>query len=106
MKTKHRCIICLGSNTESEYHMNWAEEILSDLFPEMRWGEIVETAPEGIETTTSYLNRAAVVETDMGFEDIKILFKDIEKNVAEPQKANRRESFLWISICLCLTWRL
>ena len=32
MKTKHRCIICLGSNTESEYHMNWAEEILSDLF--------------------------------------------------------------------------
>lgn len=45
MKTKHRCIICLGSNTESEYHMNWAEEILSDLFPEMRWGEIVENCP-------------------------------------------------------------
>lgn len=90
MKTKHRCIICLGSNTESEYHMNWAEEILTDLFPGMQWGEIVETAPEGTETTTSYLNRAAVVETDMGFEDIKILFKDIEKKCGRTPEGKQK----------------
>lgn len=90
MKTKHRCIICLGSNTESEYYMNCAEEILTDLFPGMRWGEIVETAPEGTETVTPYLNRAAVIETYMTFEEVNRLFKDIEKKCGRTPDGKQR----------------
>jgi 7,8-dihydro-6-hydroxymethylpterin-pyrophosphokinase (HPPK) len=70
--------------------MNWAEEILSDLFPNMWWGEIVETAPEDTETTASYLNRAAVVETDMGFEDIKTLFKNIERKCGRTPEGKQK----------------
>lgn len=90
MKTKHRCIICLGSNTESEYYMNCAEEILTNLFPEMLWGKIVETAPEGTETVTPYLNRAAVIETYMTFEEVNRLFKDIEKKCGRTPDGKQR----------------
>lgn len=86
----HRCIICLGTNTESEYHISLAGKVLSDLFPRILWGEIVETVPEETESANSYLNQAAVIETDMSFEELKLLFKDIEKECGRTPEGKQK----------------
>lgn len=79
MKTTCRCVICLGSNTDGEYHLAFARGILDRTFARIRWGEIVKTAPEGTENPAPYLNQAAVMETELSAEELKTLFKEIEK---------------------------
>lgn len=79
MKKVSRCIICLGSNEKCEYHLNMAEKILNRTFPGICWGGVVKTAPEGTDIPEAYLNRAAIINTGMTPEELKVLFKKIEE---------------------------
>ena len=41
------CLICLGSNYDREIHMNAARNALSEAFPNIRFGEELETEAIG-----------------------------------------------------------
>ena len=41
--TSHICLLCMGSNLDALLHLKNAEDTLQRLFPDIEWGEIVET---------------------------------------------------------------
>lgn len=90
MKTTCRCVICLGSNADGEYHLAMARKILDCTFPGMRWGEIVETVPEVTENPAPYLNQAAVMETELSAGELKAFFKDIEKKCGRTPEGKQK----------------
>lgn len=80
-KKKHECLLCLGSNSNGMTHLQNAEKALNEIFPAIRWGEIVSTPAEGnTPCTLPYLNRAAVAYTPMDMETVKGILKRIESD--------------------------
>lgn len=90
MKEEHTCLLCLGSNSESRYHLKNAEIALNEFLPEIYWGEIIETKAEG-ETADSppYLNRLALLHTSLGINELKRLFKQIEKENGRMEESKK-----------------
>ena len=56
-----------------------AEMLLNQRFPSIRWGKTVKTLPEGTTCPTSYLNRAARLDTNWDADTLRHYFKSIEK---------------------------
>ena len=79
MKNMHQCILCIGSNYRAETYMGMAEMLLNQRFPSIRWGKTVKTLPEGTTCPTSYLNRAARLDTNWDADTLRHYFKSIEK---------------------------
>lgn len=77
--TSHTCLLCMGSNLDARLHLKNAEKALQRLFPEIEWGEIVETAPEKIDNGQPFLNRAARFRTSLGMADVRSILKQIER---------------------------
>lgn len=50
----HTCLLCMGSNLDALLHLKNAEEALQHFFPDIEWGEIVETVPEKMETRNRF----------------------------------------------------
>ena len=50
--TSHTCLLCMGSNLDALLHLKNAEEALQHFFPDIEWGEIVETVPEKMGNAT------------------------------------------------------
>lgn len=75
----HQCIICLGSNYEAEKNINTALDRLENEFDIIEWGEAIYTPAEGAAKESTYLNRGAKLYTDKSAEEIKWLFKSIER---------------------------
>ena len=76
------CLICIGANHNPEANLSKAVSTLSDIFPDIRWGETVITPAEGLPsgiTVPDYHNRAATFSTTMDIAALKSLFKEIEK---------------------------
>ena len=51
----HTCLLCMGSNLNALLHLKNAEEALQHFFPDIEWGEIVETVPEKMENPQPFL---------------------------------------------------
>lgn len=80
MKDEHTCLLCLGSNSKGIYHLKKAEVTLNQLLPRIYWGEIIETKAEGEATDLApYQNRLALLHTSLRIDELKELFKQIEK---------------------------
>lgn len=80
---EHTCIICTGSNFNATHNLSRLEEILCPLFPDISWGEAVETVAENINSTqfltfSSYINRAAAFSTSLNLDELNSAFKEIE----------------------------
>ena len=90
MKDEHTCLLCLGSNFEGIYHLKKAETALNRLLPDIYWGEIIETKAEG-ETIglDPYQNRLALLHTSLGIDDLKELFKQIEKENGRTKESKK-----------------
>ena len=76
------CLICIGTNHNPEANLSRAVSTLSDIFPDIRWGETVITPAEGLPsgiTAPDYHNRAATFSTTMDIAALKSLFKETEK---------------------------
>ena len=74
------CLVCLGSNFNAELHLKNAETALGNLFPDIRWGEIVDTAPDGDKhPVPNYRNRIAGFRTTLTEKEVTGMMKEIER---------------------------
>lgn len=87
MSYYQECLICIGSNHNSEANISSVVESLSRMFPDIRWGETVFTLPEGPLPERSspscpdalYHNKAALFTTPLSYHELKAMFREIEK---------------------------
>lgn len=77
--TSHICLLCMGSNLDALLHLKNAEDTLQRLFPDIEWGEIVETVPEKMENPQPFLNRAARFHTSLPMTEVRSILKQIEQ---------------------------
>lgn len=80
MKEEHVCLICLGSNSNAAFHLTSAKHVLDSMFPEINWGEAMETEAEGIYADLPpYLNQLALFHTSLDIAELKTQLKQVEK---------------------------
>lgn len=77
--TSHTCLLCMGSNLDALLHLKNAENVLQRLFPDIEWGEIVETVPEKTENPQPFLNRAARFRTSLSMPEVRNILKQVEQ---------------------------
>ena len=72
-------ILCIGSNTEPEKNMKLAVKELTRHFPNIRFSSQQTSEPMGVKRPDWFQNRAAKFESDLSFEEVKAITKDIER---------------------------
>ncbi|MCD8167576.1 MAG: 2-amino-4-hydroxy-6-hydroxymethyldihydropteridine diphosphokinase [Bacteroides sp.] len=75
----HRCIICLGSNTNRKNNILVATEKLRKAFPDISFSSIIESKPIGIQNKKYFLNRVATFRTHWNYREVKEFFTSIEQ---------------------------
>lgn len=84
------CLICLGSNYDREIHMNAARNALSEAFPNIRFGEELETEAIGEGFFSPFSNQLATFQTSLTTDEIRQLLKIIEQdNGRMPQEKSQ-----------------
>lgn len=73
-----KCIIGLGSNFGKKENMAKAKAMLAERFPGVRFGQTIETEPEGMENDMTFFNSIAEISTDMEEPELKSALKHIE----------------------------
>ena len=76
---KMKYILCIGSNTEPEKNMELAVKELTRHFPNIRFSSQQTSEPMGVKRPDWFQNRAAKFESDLSFEEVKAITKDIER---------------------------
>lgn len=74
----HSCLLCLGSNYERHIHMEVARKALEQHFPNIRFGEEMETEAIGEKFFSPFSNQLAKFETNLDFDSIRCILKEIE----------------------------
>ena len=72
-------ILCVGSNTEPQRNMKLAVEELTRHFPHIRFSSEQTSEPMGTLRPDWFLNRAAKFETEMPYEEVRAITKEIER---------------------------
>lgn len=84
------CLICLGSNYDREIHMNAARKALSETFPNIRFGEELETEAIGEGFFSPFSNQLATFQTSLTTNEIRQRLKEIEQdNGRTPQEKSQ-----------------
>lgn len=84
------CLICLGSNYDREIHMNAARNALSEAFPNIRFGEELETEAIGKGFFSPFSNQLATFQTSLTTDEIRQRLKEIEQdNGRMPQEKSQ-----------------
>lgn len=85
------CIICMGSNTEPSFYLAKARSELCKLFPNILFGDELETEPEccGL-ASPLYHNQCAKFSTDIPLISLLRVLKDIEKTIG--RRENDKEN--------------
>lgn len=84
------CLICLGSNYDREIHMNAARKALSETFPNIRFGEELETEAIGEGFFSPFSNQLATFQTSLTTDEIRQRLKEIElDNGRMPQEKSQ-----------------
>lgn len=82
--------ISIGSNIEPQDNIVRIVSELLTLFPRVLISPVIQTKPQGMESTRDFLNAVLFVETAMDAEILKTAFNDIEKrlgrNRADPKR--------------------
>lgn len=72
-------ILGIGSNEQQQKHIQWAQDALSIRFPGVWFSSICRTKPIGFQKNGSFfLNRLAVIQTDLSITQLKSVLKQIE----------------------------
>lgn len=95
----HACLVCLGSNKESEMHLQNAHWALLRLFRDVQFGKAVRTKAEGSIRQPDYLNQAARFKTDLPPHKVVSLLKEIEKENGR-QSADKQQGLVPLDIDL------
>lgn len=84
------CLICLGSNYDREIHMNAVRKALSETFPNIRFGEELETEAIGEGFFSPFSNQLATFQTSLTTDEIRQRLKEIEQdNGRTPQEKSQ-----------------
>lgn len=77
---KHKVLLVLGSNHNSEDNLNKIRLYLSDIFTELSYSEPIKTQAYGESIFKFlYLNQMVYAETDLALNDLNVRLKAIEK---------------------------
>jgi 2-amino-4-hydroxy-6-hydroxymethyldihydropteridine diphosphokinase len=75
------CLVCIGTNYERERNLSFACNELSLRLEGIRFAPAEETAPIGMKMRSeNFLNRVAAVDTDLSREELREMFKQIERS--------------------------
>lgn len=89
MKMLHRYIICLGSNFQASEHLAAARKMIAALAGDVVWGDTLTTAAEPARDNVIYQNCAALLTTEKEIEEVKALFKDMERQAGRTPESKR-----------------
>lgn len=76
---RHYCLLCLGSNFQRQTCMKEARQALFRHFPNILFGEEMETEAIGQEFFSPFSNQLACLDTEMEMEDVRLILKEIER---------------------------
>ena len=77
--TLHSCLLCLGSNYYRTANMAYARRGLEKHFPNIRFGEEMETEAIGSRFLSPFSNQLAFFETTLSAEEVRTILKSIER---------------------------
>ena len=75
----HSCLLCMGSNTDRFTHLSVAREALRAAFPDIRFGEVMETEAVGVGFHSPFSNQLARFSTPLSSDSVHDLFKELER---------------------------
>lgn len=85
----HRCLLCMGSNSDGDLHLRHAREALTDAFPGIHFGMLMITDAVGSTYRSPFYNQLAVFSTDLTPEYIHRRCKKIEREEGRSREDKR-----------------
>lgn len=77
---EHHCLLCMGSNTNRFTQLSDARKVLSEAFPDIHFGELMETQAIGSGFHSPFSNQLARFTTTLSSESVHNLFKKLERH--------------------------
>ena len=79
---EHHCLLCMGSNTNRFTQLSDARKVLSEAFPDIHFGELMETQAIGSGFHSPFSNQLARFTTTLSSESVHNLFKELERHLS------------------------
>ena len=76
---EHHCLLCMGSNTNRYAQLSVAREALRATFPDIHFGEMMETEAVGSGFHSPFSNQLAKFSTTLSPDSVHDLFKELER---------------------------
>lgn len=76
---EHHGVLCMGSNTNRYAQLSVAREALRIAFPDIRFGEMMETEAVGSGFLSPFSNKLAQFSTTLSPDSIHDFFKELER---------------------------
>ena len=76
---EHHCLLCMGSNTNRYAQLSVAREALRATFPDIYFGEMMETEAVGSGFHSPFSNQLAKFSTTLSPDSVHDLFKELER---------------------------
>ena len=77
---EHHCLLCMGSNTNRFTQLSDARKVLSEAFPDIHFGELMETQAIGSGFHSPFSNQLARFTTTLSSESVHNMFKELERH--------------------------
>lgn len=75
---EHLCLLCMGSNTDRHVQLAEARKALDAAFPDIHFGEPMETEAIGNGVHSPFSNQLAAFTTTLAPDSIHSFFKELE----------------------------
>jgi 2-amino-4-hydroxy-6-hydroxymethyldihydropteridine diphosphokinase len=86
------CLVCIGTNYERERNLSFACNELLLRLDGIRFAPTEETAPIGMKMRSeNFLNRVAMVETELPCEELRAMLKQIERSAGRTADDKQHE---------------
>ena len=77
---EHHCLLCIGSNTNRFTQLSDPRKVLSEAFPDIHFGELMERQAIGNGFYSPFSNQLARFTTTLSSESVHNLFKELERH--------------------------
>ena len=89
---EHHCLLCMGSNTNRYAQLSVAREALRTTFPDIHFGEMMETEAVGSGFHSPFSNQLAKFSTTLSPDSVRDLFKELERRSGRIPEDRKRQS--------------
>ena len=76
---EHHCLLCMGSNTDRSAQLSVARKALCATFPNIHFGEMMETEAIGSGFHSPFSNQLARFSTTLSPDSVHDIFKELER---------------------------